>query len=1180
MLQSRRTRYALLGACLALMLPTTALAQEGTIAGTIRDIQGAVLPGVTVEATSPALIGVRTAVSDDLGQYRITNLPIGAYTVVFSLSGFQRQQRDNIVLTSGFTANVSPALGVGTLQETVAVRADSPVVDVQNARQAITFTGDQLQELPTSRNIVSLLQLTPGIGSSYRPGTAYGICNGGVGTFCGPAVQGFDQGEELGGSLLSSQGQVKVDGMVLNSNASLTQSVAGGPIVGLLGGYMADIANAAEISIQLSGALGESETGGATINIVPRTGGNRFAGDFNTTYTRNAWFAKNDQAYDSINITNPVRYNYDVSGAYGGPIRRDRLWFHSVVRDQGKEQVPAGGEFFPNLHYGKWGYNYQPDRPAGVLSYTNRWQNANARVTWQATQKNKLNIFWDEQNFCQDPCHGMVATFVAPEAWWSVQVKPNRLQQFSWTNPLTNRILLEARSSITVQDNHTDKHLEWRNPREIPRVSEIGTTAGGDAVASRVNNSAGSSPIFALGSGSLNTELIGTGSRAQLIDSDNYRMNASASYVTGTHNIKIGYDGAIIKQALYNTANDPRMTYNYTQPSVNVCNPFVNPALTACGNTHLGNQLVGPQFSTLEEQRNYFRRPRPSTVLINTGDGRVAEQLNTHAFFAQDQWTHKRLTLSAALRYDRATSSYDSTCVDADVFVPADLAYCTGEHDGVSFNDVSPRWGAVYDLFGNGKTAIKFNYGKYLGQAALSGVYAAANPARRTVNSVTVNWDDLNGNRIVDCNIGFMLTEARRRQANGVTNANTISGGAECPGFTPQSDTLRFGRSPFALDAEGTLPGLPLTQCGLTFGVLPAVLDYCRAYGGSLVDGWGRRDYRWQSGLGIQHELLPRLSVEVTWNRRRTSNVIVTDRLGQGCDRFNAAIDVRSCNEMFLNYTHPDYHFYTYVAPRDPRLPGGGGYRVTGLDTGANAQSATGPQVQTFMEERRSTWHGIDTNFVWRGPGGLRLNGGTSSGYSNLNTCYAALDGPDTRGREGDYRGGCDSVSPWNTRINGTVAYVIPWIDVLASGVFQGFRGVARAANVQDVHKSQVVWEPGSVSRLNDPCTGTVAVEGRGCFGTGRDAATQDINVLMDNELFGERITLFDLKLAKNIRFNNRRITVGVDVFNVFNSDAITTYNNNYILPENLAPGQENPWGTPTALVSPRFAQFSLQFNF
>jgi hypothetical protein len=214
-----------------------------------------------------------------------------------------------------------------------------------------------------------------------------------------------------------------------------------------------------------------------------------------------------------------------------------------------------------------------------------------------------------------------------------------------------------------------------------------------DAVATRVNPTAGGAGAFALASGSLNTELIGTGSRAQLIDSDNFRMNASASYVTGTHNFKIGYEGATIAQALFNAANDPRMTYNYTQPSTAVCNPFVNPALTACGNTHLGNEFVGPQFSTLEEQRNYFRRPRPASVVINTGDGRVGEQLNTHALFAQDQWTFKRLTLSGALRYDRATSSYDSTCVDADVFVPAELAFCTGEHDGVAFNDLSPRAG-------------------------------------------------------------------------------------------------------------------------------------------------------------------------------------------------------------------------------------------------------------------------------------------------------------------------------------------------------------------------------------------------------------------------------------------------------------------------------------------------------
>ena len=124
MLQSKRARFVLLGVCLALLFPTAVLAQEGTIAGTVRDESGAALPGVTIEARSPALIGVRTATADDRGQYRITNLPVGIYTVVFTLNGFQRQQRDKVELTSGFTANVSPSLGLGNISETVAVTSE------------------------------------------------------------------------------------------------------------------------------------------------------------------------------------------------------------------------------------------------------------------------------------------------------------------------------------------------------------------------------------------------------------------------------------------------------------------------------------------------------------------------------------------------------------------------------------------------------------------------------------------------------------------------------------------------------------------------------------------------------------------------------------------------------------------------------------------------------------------------------------------------------------------------------------------------------------------------------------------------------------------------------------------------------------------------------------------------
>ena len=490
MLQSRRARYALLAACL-LMIPTTALAQEGTIAGTIRDEQGAVLPGVTVEATSPALIRVRTTVSDDLGQYRITNLPIGTYTVVFTLSGFQRQQRDNVVLTSGFTANVSPALGVGNFQETVAVRAESPVVDVQNARQAITFSGDQLQELPTSRNIVSLLATYAGnrLLLSARHGVWH--LQRRRRDVLRPGRSGLRPGRRAGRLTpdLAGPGQGRRNGPQFQREPDAER------------GRRADRRHARRVHGRHRERPGDLHP---ALGCARRVG-NRRRHDQHRAANRGEPLRRKLQhdlhqervvreerpGLRELNVSQPGPVQLRRVGRLRRSDPRDRLWFYSVVRDQGKEQVPGGGEFFPNLHYGKWGYNYQPDRPAGVLAYTNRWQNVNGRFTWQATQRNKFNIFWDEQNFCQDPCHGMVATFVAPEAWWSVQVKPNRLQQFSWTNPFTNRILLEAGASITVQDNHTDKHLEWRNPREIPRVSEIGTTAGGDAVAPRVNTTAG-----------------------------------------------------------------------------------------------------------------------------------------------------------------------------------------------------------------------------------------------------------------------------------------------------------------------------------------------------------------------------------------------------------------------------------------------------------------------------------------------------------------------------------------------------------------------------------------------------------------------------------------------------------------------------------------------------------------
>src|SRR6476660_7369677 len=145
------------------LLPTTAAAQA-VIAGTVRDTSGAILPGVTVEASSPALIEkVRTAVSDGTGQYRIEDLRPGTYTVNFTLTGFSNFRREGVELTGSFTATINADMRLGTLEETVTVTGESPIVDVQSARRQTVLSNDVLKAIPTVRSYNAMVVVVPGV---------------------------------------------------------------------------------------------------------------------------------------------------------------------------------------------------------------------------------------------------------------------------------------------------------------------------------------------------------------------------------------------------------------------------------------------------------------------------------------------------------------------------------------------------------------------------------------------------------------------------------------------------------------------------------------------------------------------------------------------------------------------------------------------------------------------------------------------------------------------------------------------------------------------------------------------------------------------------------------------------------------------------------------------------------
>ena len=208
-----RRSLRLLLLAVAVFAPGVAYAQSSAIAGVVRDSSGGVMPGVTVQVTSPALIEkVRSTVTDDSGRYQITVLPVGTYKITFTLQGFSTVERENIQLTSDFTAPVNVQLAVGNVTETVSVVAESPAVDVQNARVQYVFKGDDIADLPTERDLGGLLNLVPSVTTNQ------GTCTGGVGAFCNgiaPAFNSHTSGLDNDGM---SQGRIVVDGMLSSAS--------------------------------------------------------------------------------------------------------------------------------------------------------------------------------------------------------------------------------------------------------------------------------------------------------------------------------------------------------------------------------------------------------------------------------------------------------------------------------------------------------------------------------------------------------------------------------------------------------------------------------------------------------------------------------------------------------------------------------------------------------------------------------------------------------------------------------------------------------------------------------------------------------------------------------------------------------------------------------------------------
>jgi hypothetical protein len=499
---SQRLLFAVV-VLLAMFVPATVYGQA-SIAGVVSDASGAVLPGVTVEASSPVLIeGTRVTVSDGSGRYRIEALRPGTYTVTFALPGFSTVRREGIELVGTATATVDADLRVGAVTETITVTGAAPTVDMRSIRQERVINRELLDTLPFGRTPQTAALLTPGASA--------------VSTFGAVEIGGTNI-IMTGGGLTSVHGSRGGDSRVTIDGLSTSGAEGEGAFANLL----ANIGLAQEVTVNYASGTAEQALGGVQTNIIPRDGGNTFKV---SAFASGTWESLQGSNYTQdlkdrgLRTPNGIKETWDINPAVGGPVVRARVWFFTSGRWV-KNANYVGGMFYNRNALDPAAWTYDPDQERRAFSDASQ-PSRSIRLTWQATPKNKISGFYDSQNRCQ--CPNPSAT-IAPEATspgvaGNLLYSPLDMLSFGWTAPFTSRLLVEARTG-TRRENYTF------DPADHPFVNLINVT-----------EQAGLIPGLSYRGG-------GVGAANQpYLDTDGLTWNTvgSVAYVTGSHSIKVGF---------------------------------------------------------------------------------------------------------------------------------------------------------------------------------------------------------------------------------------------------------------------------------------------------------------------------------------------------------------------------------------------------------------------------------------------------------------------------------------------------------------------------------------------------------------------------------------------------------------------------------------------------------------